>query len=81
MEFSPNLLKVLSCPLSGGKLTYNKTDNELVSEKSGLAYPIVDGIPILLLDKARKIPSIQNREQVHAEEFNELKNRQDSKVA
>lgn len=81
MEFSPNLLKVLSCPLSGGKLTYNKIDNELVSEKSGLAYPIIDGIPILLLDKARKISLTQSREQVQDEEFKESKKNQDSKVA
>ena len=81
MEFSPNLLKVLSCPLSGSKLTYNKIDNELVSEKSGLAYPIVDGIPILLVDKARKISLTQNREQAHGEVFKEPKKKQDSKVA
>jgi uncharacterized protein YbaR (Trm112 family) len=49
------LLKILVCPKSGGKLEYNENNNELVCKESNLAYPIVDGIPIMLIDKARNI--------------------------
>jgi len=81
MDFSPNLLKVLSCPVSGGKLIYNKIDNELISEKAGLAYPVVDGIPILLSDKARKITITNNREQISGEELEKSKKSQTYRVA
>ena len=81
MDFSPNLLKVLSCPVSGGKLIYNKIDNELISEKAGLAYPVVDGIPILLSDKARKIAVINYRDQLSGEELVEPKKSQTNRVA
>ena len=49
------LLDLLVCPKSGGKLVYDKNTNELVCKQSKLAYPIKDGIPILLTDEARKI--------------------------
>ena len=49
------LLKILVCPKSGGMLEYDEKNNELVCNKSNLAYPIVDDIPIMLVDKARKI--------------------------
>lgn len=49
------LLKILVCPKSGGNLEYNEKNNELVCKESNLAYPIVDGIPIMLIDKARNI--------------------------
>jgi hypothetical protein len=55
MELSSVLLKLLSCPLTGSELIYDRKNKELISEKAGLAYPIIDGIPILLADKARKI--------------------------
>ncbi len=49
------LLDILRCPKSGGKLELDKERMELVCKKSKLAYPIVDGIPIMLLDEAREL--------------------------
>ena len=49
------LLDLLVCPKSGGKLVYDKNANELICKESKLAYPIVDGIPIMLLDEAREL--------------------------
>lgn len=51
----PKLLELLVCPLTKGRLSYHSADNELVSEKARLAYPIRDGIPIMLISEARKI--------------------------
>ena len=50
-----NLLKLLVCPLTKGPLKYDQEKSELISEKANLAFPIEDGIPIMLIDKARKI--------------------------
>ena len=50
-----DLLKKLVCPKSRGTLMFDKKNNELISKKAGLAYPIEDGIPIMIIDKARKI--------------------------
>jgi uncharacterized protein YbaR (Trm112 family) len=49
----PRLLEILVCPLTKGPLTYDRSAGELISEKAGLAYPIRDGIPIMLPDEAR----------------------------
>ena len=49
------LLDILVCPISKGPLKYNKGDNELISLEAGLAFPVEDGIPIMLLGRARKI--------------------------
>tara|TARA_B100001113_G_scaffold302512_1_gene262035 strand:+ start:52 stop:222 length:171 start_codon:yes stop_codon:yes gene_type:complete len=49
------LLEILVCPVSKEALLYNEETNELVCEKSGLAYPIKDGIPVMLPEEARKI--------------------------
>ena len=51
----PKLLEILVCPLTKGPLRYDREKQELVSEKAGLAYPIRDGIPIMLVDEARKL--------------------------
>jgi uncharacterized protein YbaR (Trm112 family) len=51
----PRLLEILVCPLTKGSLTYDRERNELVSAKAGLAYPIRDGIPIMLADEARSL--------------------------
>lgn len=51
----PKLLEILVCPLTKGPLRYDAEAQELVSEKAGLAYPIRDGIPIMLVDEARKL--------------------------
>ena len=50
-----DLLKILICPKTRGPLIYNKKNKELISKKAGLAYPIENGIPIMLIEKARKI--------------------------
>ncbi len=54
-EIDPKLLEILVCPLTKGNLKYDKAKNELISHQAGLAYPIRDGIPIMLKDEARKI--------------------------
>jgi uncharacterized protein len=51
----PRLLEVLVCPLTKAPLEYDRAANELVSRKAGLAYPIRDGIPIMLPEEARKL--------------------------
>jgi len=49
------LLEILVCPKTGGKLEYDEKNNELICKESNLAYPIVNGIPIMLIEKARQI--------------------------
>ena len=51
----PRLLEVLVCPLTKTALEYDRTANELISRKAGLAYPIRDGIPIMLPEEARAL--------------------------
>jgi uncharacterized protein YbaR (Trm112 family) len=51
----PKLLELLVCPLTKGRLTYDRDHSELVSEKARLAYPIRDGIPIMLVSEAREL--------------------------
>ena len=50
----PKLLEILVCPLTKGPLEYDKQNQELISQKAGLAFPIRDGIPIMLVDEARE---------------------------
>ena len=54
-QVDPKLLEILVCPVTKGDLEYNKAKNELISKQAGLAYPIRDGIPIMLEEEARKI--------------------------
>ena len=54
-EIDPKLLEILVCPKTKGQIIYNKTANELLSVKAKLAYPIRDGIPIMLIDEAREL--------------------------
>jgi uncharacterized protein YbaR (Trm112 family) len=51
----PRLLEILVCPLTKGPLEYDRAANELISRKAGLAYPIRDGIPIMLAEEARTL--------------------------
>ncbi|RCS22473.1 Trm112 family protein [Phyllobacterium salinisoli] len=51
----PKLLDLLVCPLTKGRLVYDKEHGELISEKAKLAYPVRDGIPIMLPSEARTI--------------------------
>jgi len=53
----PKLLEILVCPLTKGPLRYDRENQELISEQAGLAYPIRDGIPIMLIDEARSLDS------------------------
>ena len=51
----PRLLEILVCPLTKGPLRYDATAQELISDGAHLAYPIRDGIPIMLIDEARRL--------------------------
>ncbi len=53
--FDKQLLEVLVCPNSKTKLIYNEEKSELISLASGLAYPVRDGIPVMLEEEARQI--------------------------
>ncbi|MCK9992937.1 MAG: uncharacterized protein Dbin4_01457 [Alphaproteobacteria bacterium] len=55
-RIDPKLLEILVCPLTKSALEYDAAANELISRKAGLAYPIRDGIPIMLPDEARRLP-------------------------
>jgi len=54
-EIDPKLLEILVCPLTKAPLRYDRNAQELISEEAGLAYPIRDGIPIMLVDEARAL--------------------------
>ena len=54
-KLDPKLLEILVCPLTKGPLNYDAEACELVSEQAGLAYPVRDGIPIMLIDEARRL--------------------------
>nr|WP_277422318.1 Trm112 family protein [Minwuia thermotolerans] len=54
-EIDRKLLEILVCPLTRGTLEYDREAQELISRQAGLAYPIRDGIPIMLVDEARKL--------------------------
>ncbi len=51
------LLEILVCPLCKGPLVYRKTEQELICKADRLAFPIRDGIPVMLEDEARKLPA------------------------
>ena len=51
----PRLLEILVCPITKGELVYDRDAGELISRQAGLAFPIRDGIPIMLPDEARQI--------------------------
>ncbi len=54
-ELDPKLLEILVCPVTKGVLKYDKKRQELVSESAKLAYPIRDGIPVMLPEEARHL--------------------------
>lgn len=54
-EIDPKLLEILVCPVSKGPLVYDRERQELISEQSKRAYPIRDGIPVMLVEEARDI--------------------------
>ncbi|MAR95301.1 MAG: hypothetical protein CMD46_02955 [Gammaproteobacteria bacterium] len=55
IKIDKKLLSILVCPVSKKSLSLNEETNELICEESGLAYPIKDGIPVMLPEEARKI--------------------------
>ncbi|HKX08983.1 MAG TPA: Trm112 family protein [Stellaceae bacterium] len=54
-DVDPKLLEILVCPVTKATLRYDRARQELVSVEAGLAYPIRDGIPIMLVDEARRL--------------------------
>lgn len=55
VPLDPRLLEILVCPLTKGPLEYDRAANELISRNAGLAYPVRDGIPVMLVEEARKL--------------------------
>lgn len=55
MEVDPKLLEILVCPVTKTILRYDRERQELISDKARLAFPIRDGIPIMLTDEARSL--------------------------
>jgi uncharacterized protein YbaR (Trm112 family) len=54
-KLDPALLELLVCPVSHGPLSYDAKAGELISKEAGLAFPVRDGIPIMLTEEARKL--------------------------
>jgi len=54
-DIDPCLLEILVCPVTRGPLTYDRERQELVSQGAKLAYPIREGVPIMLPEEARKL--------------------------
>jgi len=57
----PKLLDILVCPITKGPLVYDREKQELVSRAARLAYPIRDGIPVMLEEEARKLAEEESR--------------------
>jgi uncharacterized protein YbaR (Trm112 family) len=55
METDPRLLEILVCPVTRTTLQYDRDRQELVSKAAGLAYPIRDGVPVMLASEARPL--------------------------
>jgi len=55
VPIDPRLLEILVCPVTKGPLEYDRENGELISRSAGLAYPIRDGIPIMLPEEARPL--------------------------
>lgn len=54
-KIDPKLLEILACPLTKSPLRYDAAAHELISDKAGLAFPVRDGIPIMLVEEAREL--------------------------
>jgi uncharacterized protein YbaR (Trm112 family) len=55
MDVDPKLLEILVCPVTKGPLVYDREKQELVSKLAGLAYPIRNGVPIMIAGEAREL--------------------------
>lgn len=60
MKLSTELLNIIVCPISGEKLVYDQDKSLLISDKSKIAYPVIDGIPLLLKSEAIKLSKAQD---------------------
>ena len=60
MPINPDLLNILACPISKAPLQWDKENDELIAVESGLAYPIRDQIPIMLIDEARQLSDAES---------------------
>ncbi|NQV98322.1 MAG: Trm112 family protein [Rhodospirillales bacterium] len=58
----PKLLEILVCPITKGPLDYDRAAQELISRAAGLAFPIRDGIPIMLVDEARELDDSKTKD-------------------
>lgn len=54
-EIDPRLLEILVCPATRGPLIYDRAAQELISRRAKLAYPIRDGVPVMLIEEARTL--------------------------
>ena len=54
-EVDPRLLEILVCPVTHGPLTYDRIKGELISKSALLAYPVRDGVPVMLPEEARAL--------------------------
>ena len=61
MDVDPKLLEILVCPVTKGPLVFDRERRELVSKKAGLAFPIREGIPVMLPDEARQLSDAEMR--------------------
>jgi len=61
MDVDPKLLEILVCPLTKTTLIYDRERQELISKRAGLAYPIRDGIPVMLPEEARPLSESEQR--------------------
>ena len=61
MDVDPKLLEILVCPLTKTTLIYDRERQELISKKAGVAYPIRDGIPVMLPEEARPLSESEQR--------------------
>lgn len=57
----PKLLELLVCPLTKTALRYDAQNRELLSDTAGLAFPIRDGVPVMLIDEARKMDDMERK--------------------
>ena len=60
-EIDPKLLEILVCPVTRSPLVYDRAQSELISKEAGLAYPVRDGIPIMLVEEARKLDAAKSK--------------------
>lgn len=61
MAVDPKLLELLVCPLTKAPLRYEPTKDELVSDTAGLAFPIRDGVPVMIVSEARVLEEAERR--------------------